>query len=63
MPSEWHTNLELLDTRASPEPGRMDELPEPPACLIEDPLPLARFLDSSSLAMSLCNCRHGCVER
>lgn len=51
------TNLEPLDTRASPDPGRMDELPELPPCLIEEgpPLPLARFLDSSSLAMSLCN--------
>lgn len=34
----------------------MDELPELPPCLEDPPLPLARFLDSSSLAMSLCNC-------
>ncbi len=56
--------LPMPDTRASPEPGRMDdELPEPLPGLEDPPLiPLARFFDSSSLAMSLCNWRRSFVR-
>lgn len=51
--SKTPPHLEPIDTRASPEPGRMEELPELPPGL-EEPPPLL-FFDSSSLAMSLCS--------
>lgn len=53
-------HLDPLDTRASPEPGLTELLPLPAVPGLEDPpapQPPPRFLDSSSFAMSLCNCR------